>query len=154
MINRFNYFDLSLIILISILTTSLVFVSYPILKEYKSTELEIVNSSMCENKTLRETTKCLGDYVRTFYNYTVREDTEKNISDIKINGGDCYDWTENVYKPILENLGFKTKVIDIFPDEGAGHTFLIVWDKNLTEYCKIDMLNIVCMKFKEKNETK
>ena len=153
MINRFNYFDLSLIVLISILTTSLAFISYPMLKEY-SKETEIVNSSMCENKTLRETTECLGDYVRTFYNYTVREDTEKNISDIELNGGDCYDFTENIYKPLLENLGFKTKVVDIFPEIGAGHTFLITWDKDLTEYCKIDMLNINCMKFKGKNETK
>ena len=140
---QFNYFDLSLIVLIAILSTSVVFISYPMLKEYKESESEIVNLSMCENKTLRETTECLVDYVRTFYNYTIRDDTEKTLEDIKLNGGDCYDWSKNVYEPLAKQLGFNvdTKRIEV---EDIAHRFAIIWDKDLSGYCILEQRSYRC----------
>ena len=88
---------------------------------------------------------CLRDWIKEFYNYTVREDTTKLIEDIKLNGGDCYDYTQ-LYKSHLNYYGYYTKQIDIISeDRNNAHTFLIAYDKNLTKYCRLDQLYITCL---------
>lgn len=88
---------------------------------------------------------CLRDWVKGFYNYTIRDERDYNnwgdIDDIKLNGGDCFDYTM-LYKAYLDNNGYKTKKIDM-----PSHTFLMAWDKNITAYCTLDLLNVNCLKF-------
>lgn len=106
----------------------------------------------CQNKSLSETAYCLRDYVETFYNYTERDErdyigNQGSLEDVKLNGGDCHDYTF-LYQEMFDQLDFKTEKVSIFPDDNSGgHTFLVVWDKNLTGYCNIDMLNIDCASF-------
>jgi len=122
----------------------------------KITSKEVEINSNCNNLTLEETSVCLRDWVITFYNYTIRNDTIKDLEDIKLNGGDCFDYTM-LYKKYLDDLGFRTKVDPIFPDNKTemGHSFLIAWDKELSGYCKLDLLDVQCLNFKKtlKNDT-
>lgn len=105
---------------------------------------QIINSD-CSNQSLIDTSKCLNNQLKQFYNYTITEDKDRSIEEIK-KYGDCYDYTR-FYKLNFESLGFYTKQISIQPDKGNGHTFLIVWDKNLTTYCKMDMELRECVEF-------
>lgn len=88
---------------------------------------------------------CLRDWVEDFYNYTVRDERNYtnygDINDIRINGGDCFDYTM-LYKYYLESNDYITTRV-ILPK----HTFLIAYDKNNTAYCTIDILNLNCLKF-------
>ena len=102
---------------------------------------KVNNFTECANFSLEKTAYCLRGYVKGFYNYTIREDTEKTFEDIKENGGDCYDWTM-LYKSMAESLGFKTKVIKFYTNN-SGHIFLIMYDNS--GYCEIDELNVNCI---------
>lgn len=151
-------FDLLEVILISVILVSLTFLGtyFYFDSDSKVTSLSnevnsINNINICNNKTLSQTSECLRDYVSTFYNYTFRKDLETNISIIKEFGGDCTDYSY-LYKTYLTDLGFLTKEIEIYPNDDKkeiGHTFLITWDKNLTEYCEIDLLKVNCERFKK-----
>lgn len=108
----------------------------------KNREFDI---SACDQyEDLSDSAYCLRDYVKTFFNYSVREDTIKSLNDIQLNGGDCFDYS-HLYDSMLKELGFKSKVEGI-----PGHAFTIAWNENETdvlEYCHIDMLNINCYNF-------
>ena len=113
-----------------------------------------INTENCNNLSLEDSAICLRDYVKTFYNYTVRDDTEKTLEDIKLNGGDCYDYSL-LYEKLAKGLGFYSDTKSIFT-ENEGHKFAIIWNDNLTNYCTIDQLTVNCMElgFIVKNETK
>ena len=109
--------------------------------------------SNCSNLSLVDTAFCMRKYVSTFYNYTRRDERnytgdDGNLEDIKVNGGDCYDYSR-IYQTLAKELGYKSKKISIFPDKGAGHAFVVIWNTNLTEYCTIDILNVDCHKMIE-----
>ena len=97
----------------------------------------------CANLSLADTSFCLRDYVGTFYNYTVREDVKRTLSDIKENGGDCFDYSY-IYFEMLKSLGFNTEIIRI---EGVStaHVFTLTWDNNITTYCKLDQTEVECV---------
>ncbi len=143
---QFDYLD---VILISIALISLTFIGTyfyfdkPMQRTLINEMNKVDNVTMCENKSLEKTTECLVDYVKTFYNYTIRNDTEKTIEDIKVNGGDCYDWSKNVYEPLAKQLGFSvdTKRIE---GEDVAHRFTIIWDKDLSGYCIIEQKSYRC----------
>jgi len=146
---KFNYLNIYSIILIIFSITLLFYLNYNTKINISNEINQINNINMCENKSLIETSECLRNYIKTFYNYTIRNDTNKTLEDIKLNGGDCYDYSK-IYENSLNEFGFKTKHISIYPDnkDEVGHGFTIVWDKNLTSYCKLDMLNMDCVEFK------
>ena len=115
----------------------------------KETDYEIKNVSDCSNKSLKETSYCLRDWVKTFYNYTITDDSiNLRLDELKERGGDCRDYTK-LYKQIFEDYGFLTKEVSIYPEKGNGHVFLIVWDKEMKDYCKVDMLYVNCIKFEK-----
>lgn len=131
------------------------------LYETQSLSLSDTSYSDCNNLSLSDTSYCLRDWISSFFNYTERDEnkytgTDGTLEDIKLNGGDCYDYTK-LYQTELDNKGFNTKKETIYPDNKSesGHGFLIAWDKELTEYCTIDSTRINrevnCMKF-VKNE--
>lgn len=99
----------------------------------------------CSNLSVKETSYCLVNYVSTFYNYTLRKDTDKTLEDIKLNGGDCYDYS-NLYKKLAEELGYHAKVYSFF-NESIGHSFTIIYDENMTAYCHVSLLNVRCWDF-------
>lgn len=96
---------------------------------------------------LKDSANFIRNWMSKFYNYTRRPDTDKELSDIVNNGGDCYDYSR-LYDKTLSALGYKTKMVSIFPENGTGHAFLIAWDNNLEEYCKLDMTEVDCLEFK------
>lgn len=120
--------------------------------KYKMSNLEVYgsddyNTSKCfEINDVETASLCLRDWVKGFYNYTVRDDTIKELSDIKSNGGDCYDYTM-LYKSYLDSNGYITEEINIYPGTGKdGHSFLIAYDKSFNKYCKLDQLYVDCLK--------
>lgn len=108
----------------------------------------IQNLSECSDLDLKETAYCQASYIKSFYNYTVREDTEKTLEDLKLNGGDCYD-----YNKLHERLANKTyngiSYAFYHSKENntiKGHRFSVIYDK--TGYCILDQTNVVgCLMF-------
>jgi hypothetical protein len=130
-------------------------------KELKLTDSE-VNYSSEVNKCfqvydVKIASECLRDWIKGFYNYTVRNESSYkdkwgSYEDIKLNGGDCFDYTM-LYKLYLTSNDYLTDKVSIYSEsEESGHTFLIAYDKNLTSYCKIDQLFIDCLDMGVKNE--
>jgi hypothetical protein len=132
----------------------------------KETQSEVNYSSEAANcfqvYDIKTASYCLRDWVKGFYNYTVRNESSYkdkwgDYLDIKLNGGDCFDYTM-LYKLYLSSNDYLTEKVSIYPEsEELGHTFLIAYDKNMTSYCKIDQLFVDCLDLEvtyEKNETK
>lgn len=113
------------------------------------TKSEVTNPNQCSTESLSSSAYCLRDYISTFYDYQIREDTEKTLEDISENGGDCYDYTK-LYNKLFTRLGYQTKEVTLYDKkETVGHTALVVWNDNLTEYCNIDMLKVNCFYLQE-----
>jgi len=111
-----------------------------------------LNYAQCENKTLIKTSYCLRNYVKTFYKYKIREDTQKNVSDIMINGGDCFDFS-NLYIKMFRELGFNADYFQrnaIIENETIivmAHRWAVAWDNETI--CNIDLLEVECYKSKQ-----
>lgn len=102
------------------------------------TEKEILNISDCSNLSIDDTADCFVDYVRPFYNYTVRPDTEKTLEDVMENGGDCYDYS-TLYKNMAEEVGVKGYTFSFYGGGKAGHQVAIIVDKK--GYCLLDQIS-------------
>ena len=117
------------------------------MNEVSQEEITIDDYIQCNNLNLTETSGCLREYVSTFFNYTVRSDKERTIEDIKLNGGDCYDYNK-LYERLGEELGFNTYSYRIAIGD-RFHRIAVISDG--TGYCLLDQLHkINC--FKVKNE--
>jgi len=105
----------------------------------------------CANLSVSKTTYCLRDYVSEFYNYTPRDErrynkTDGNLEDVKLNGGDCNDYT-NLYIDMANELGFYGREIVISTKEtDFAHAFALIWAKDLSGYCTIEALSVNCVK--------
>ena len=105
----------------------------------------------CANLSLINTSRCLRNYISTFYNYTIRPDTIKTLEDIKQNGGDCFDYS-SLYSRFGKELGFRTFIQTIYNKE-IYHKYAVILDDG--GYCVMDQLIFTCFTFKKKNnETK
>lgn len=113
----------------------------PTYNQNKVNEQDIISYQECANKTLHDTTDCLINYVRPFYNYTVRTDVVRPLEDIKANGGDCYDYSV-LYNKMALSLGFHSKVVDMKTNATAGHAITII--SNEEGYCVIDQMTRSC----------
>jgi len=156
---RFDYLDL---VLIGVIIFSLTFLGVyfyfdkPTQEVILNEVVKIDNITICENKSLVDTSECLKDYLKTFYNYNLSEkDSEYNLTRIKEVGGVCWHYAK-WYKDNLINLGFNTKTIEFFGND-TGHEIAIGWTNDLRggEYCVLDQLDINCVKLGNitKNET-
>lgn len=155
--NIFNWIDVSLILIIGILTTSLCFISYPILNEkYKHSlfDVEDIDETICENKSLKDTSICLRDYVKTFYFYNLSNLFEDNFTKVKESGGVCSQYNK-FYSDSLNNLNFNAKTI-IINGEDLRHEIAITWTKNLSggTYCIIDQKTVLCNDLAKLNMTR
>jgi hypothetical protein len=110
-----------------------------------SQNIEVSNISQCSNMSLENTSLCLIKYVRTFYNYTVRTDIPRTEEDIRMNGGDCYDYTE-LYIRYAKELGFYGYHVPIQVTEKKNHGFAVMSNKE--GYCILDEIgNPKCEEF-------
>ena len=135
-----SYFPEAILIITLISFISLVFIFIPVTNIDKQTELT------CKNLDLKETAYCLRDYIKTFYNYTIRSDKERTIEDIKVNGGDCYDYNK-LYERLGSELGFDTYSYRIALGD-SFHRIALISDE--TGYCLLDQLHkINCFKRKK-----
>ena len=103
-----------------------------------------INTSICYNQSFKETINCLNEFVKSIYNYTVREDTDKTIEDIKLNGEDCYGYAK-LYEKMAIERGYNSTTIDIYSkrlNNSLGHTFAIIYNENLS-YCILDQKRII-----------
>jgi hypothetical protein len=109
---------------------------------------QVINNFTCDNQTGANQVGCMVKYVKTFFNYTIRTDIPRTFEDIKENGGDCYDYTM-LYVNMAKEKGLLAKKVDLFPTEenSSGHAYATIWDKNLTFYCDVDMLDYHCSYF-------
>jgi hypothetical protein len=101
------------------------FVSQYVDERQSASSLNITEYQQCSNLSLQETATCLRDYVATFYNYTVRDDTPKTLEDIKASGGDCYDYSL-LYVQMANELGFYAKKITIDSSNTTAHAITII----------------------------
>lgn len=105
----------------------------------------------CEDKDLLETTDCLVQYTKTFYNHVPNSlDVPKTADYIMDNGGDCYDYSR-LYAEFGNNLGFSTDVLLWKVNEMSLHQIAMIYDE--TGYCFIDQISGMCM-FYDKLEGK
>lgn len=103
----------------------------------------------CKNDSLPRTAQCLRNYVRSFYNYTIREDTIKSLEDIQQNGGDCYDYS-NLYRSMGEELGLYAKVYRFHVNETLDHAVTILSSDE--GYCLMDQQDYTCKYFEQGDE--
>lgn len=107
-----------------------------------ASEEEIVND--CQGLNIINTADCLNREVSSVYHYVVRDDTDKNFSDIAQNGGDCYDYS-GLYARLAGNLSFWTNTVVIRTNSSA-HRLAIIHDQN--GYCILEQnLKPWCMEY-------
>jgi hypothetical protein len=104
----------------------------------------------CYGEDVIESSECLIDYVKTFYNYSAKSDEFRTLEEIKGSGGDCYDYA-NLYKRMAIELGFNATTFSFFGDD-LGHRVTFVWDRDLKSYCFIDQLHSECLVLKEREK--
>jgi hypothetical protein len=117
------------------------------------TEQSIINT--CKNLSLDDTANCLNKKIILIYKYVIRNETEyigknKNkdtkqiqgcwnitgngsFEDVKLNGGDCFDWN-NIYCKLAIELNFNGTLTYLATEN--GHKYATIYTKK--EYCTID----------------
>ena len=114
-----------------------------------SPKTSIESPQECENlSTTQETSKCLIDWVKGFYNYNITDDKiTLSLEDLRKRGGDCKDWSD-LYKEVGEDLGLKGTPIVFRTGEKTAHKIMLLY--NNRQYCLIDQRNLVgCIKLKD-----
>lgn len=98
-------------------------------------EIAVEVPPQCVGLDLILTSECLQKQISTYFNYTIRDDVDRSLEDIKQFGGDCYDWNL-LYKKWLHQLGFNAEMI-VFPmDEINDHVITLAYTHNA--YCILD----------------
>lgn len=110
-------------------------------KQVPQTEQDIIND--CEGLGVQETSLCLRDNVKTFYDYSETSESHSDLKTLKERGGDCYNYAE-FYKRMGMKLGFnsETQRYDGIDSVVDSHRWAVLWDG--VEYCKIDLLEVRC----------
>lgn len=89
----------------------------------------------CKNLDLIMTSECLHKEISKIFSYSLRDDVERTIEDLKEFGGDCYDWNL-LYKKWLEQLGFRAEMVWFELNEETSHVVTIGYTHNA--YCILD----------------
>jgi len=116
-------------------------------KKYIQDEVPISKAEIvenCKSLTLKESAYCLRDNVKSFYKYTITDDSiTLSFKELKELGGDCRDYSF-LYEELAKSLGFGSTtrayggLSNIFP----GHREAFIWDDNT--YCELDLLDVYC----------
>jgi hypothetical protein len=114
-----------------------------------NSEQELIDN--CYNLSLKESSICLRNNIKLFYNYTITDDeVAKNMTleQIKELGTDCGGWAF-LYERLGKGLGFNAETNnykgkkDVYP----GHRWAVLWDNET--YCNIDQLSVKCKEIKQ-----
>lgn len=89
----------------------------------------------CQHLDLVMTADCLHGEIEKIFNYKIRDDVERTLEDIKINGGDCYDYNL-IYEKWMQDLGFNATMIQYVRNNETSHIFTLAYDENY--YCILD----------------
>lgn len=98
-------------------------------------QIQIAAPEQCKNLDLIMTSECLEKDVETYFNYTIRDDEERTLQDIKDNGGDCFDYN-NLYVKWLKELGFNAELIQLDLNNETSHVLALGYTHN--SYCILD----------------
>lgn len=98
-------------------------------------ELSVQTPEQCRNLDLILTSECLHKEVSGFFNYTIRDDLDRTLQDIKTYGGDCYDYNL-LYRKWLNNLGFNAELIQFDLNNETSHVITLAYTNN--SYCILD----------------
>lgn len=77
-----------------------------------------------------------------FYDTKIGDVKNINWTVIKEEGGVC-SHSAHWYKEQAINLGFESRVVSFYNQEGRGHEIALVYNKQLTEYCVLDQQLLV-----------
>ena len=131
---------------------------YPKIKENKYSSINDKEFN-CSNLSFEDSVTCMNAYIKSMYNYTIRDEnrynsTDGNLEDIKMNGGDCYDWS-NLYVTLAQNVGLEGIPVSFFPENKTiGHRIAIIYNQKMNEYCVLDQRHIVgCQMLEVSNAT-
>lgn len=99
------------------------------------------NDTECKNLNLFNTSYCLRDNLREWFNYNI-SNVGKNLTldELKQEGGVCQHYAE-WYSAQMKSLGFHTQEI-IIDTDGTLHEFTIA--SNYEGYCLADQRTVVC----------
>lgn len=100
--------------------------------------LTSLNISTCQNLSLKDAAECYREVIGPIYNYTVREDTDKTLEDIKTNGGDCYDYSL-LYVKLAKNDGLYAQQLSFQSSNSSYHAVAVIADDKYG-YCILDQL--------------
>lgn len=110
-------------------------------------EDEIVQA--CYGKSLKSTASCLVSNTKTFYkyNFSISYDN-KTFSELKISGGDCYDYSL-YYERLGKRLGFFTsfvnvQLLDKYPGTDRPYYHQAAVISNIDGYCVLDQDSYLC----------
>jgi hypothetical protein len=98
-------------------------------------QIQIPAPEQCKNLDLIMTSECLEKDVEGYFNYTIRDDEERTLQDIKLNGGDCFDYN-NLYVKWLKDLGFNAELIQFDLNNETSHVLALGYTHN--SYCILD----------------
>lgn len=155
--NKFKiYFICSIILIISLVAINLTLIYQDFREKTEPFSNMPVNHKNCENLSIEDTAFCLKNFIKPFYNYSMRTTTHKRtFQDIKDNGGDCKDYSM-LYLEFARSLGYNAdyqSTSGIWDENHDillwGHKWAIMWDNET--YCKLDQMNVECFKRKIKS---
>lgn len=109
-------------------------------------EQQIINN--CKNLNLVESSYCLRDNVKTFFNYTITNKQHYDIETLKEVGGDCLNWGLLTVK-LGKKLSFNSELVYIEDNSVRKHVVTLISNKNF--YCIVDYPEINCMRYRNEN---
>lgn len=98
-------------------------------------EIAVPTPSNCTNLDLILTSECLQKEVSTYFNYSIRDDLDRSLENIKQFGGDCFDYN-NLYVKWLKELGFNAELIQFDLNNETSHVLALGYTHN--SYCILD----------------
>jgi len=156
MIKRFDYLDL---VLIGAVIFSLTFLGVYFYFDKPTQEVilnEVIDDiTICENKSLVDTSECLKDYVSTFFFYNISQKGKTlTEEELKQSGGVCSSASE-YYKQKAESLGFygTTCDMDVYKSNGTLHRHEIAIISNYEGYIILDQKDLIGIGYFDINES-
>jgi hypothetical protein len=125
------------ILIVAVLLIGIGYSTYP---TKINNSLEVSQQSNCAGLDLQDTSYCLQERLRPYFNYILMGDNNRTVQEILLEGGDCYDYTR-VYEQWAKELNITSQRIQYIIDSENGHIFLMIHDK--TGYCILDQLSVV-----------
>lgn len=123
-------------------------VSYELQKIFKNLTYSNVeyDYTKCNMHNIVIDAGCFNRYVNSFYHYNI-SNVGKSLSfkQLKEEGGVCRHYTD-IYNQIGEEMGYKTKEIDI-RYKNMSHVFSLIYNED--GYCLLDQVSYYCFGFKK-----